>query len=61
MNKYILKIDTNKVYSDLYQITGHGIFPVFQNKVFGKSNMCICNEFIGNETHVLKTAVNGMI
>lgn len=49
------KVNLKRILSDFYLnqvLTYHGVFPEFQAKRFGKSNLCICGDGVGTLEHV---------
>lgn len=53
-------VNVKKIYSDFYLnqiITGHGIFPEYQSKMFNKTDLCLCEQAVGSIEHVIKDCV----
>lgn len=55
-HNWVKIVSRNRLYSDFainQFLTGHGVFPVHQNRIFGKNNVCLCNNAIGTVDHLI--------
>lgn len=50
------QVSVHRCFGDFFLnqfLTGHGVFPVYQMKFFGKSDLCYCERDQGTITHYL--------
>lgn len=50
------KVNLNRILSNFYLnqvLSKHGVFPEFQSKRFGETDICLCNNTTGTLEHII--------